>query len=188
MTSGGGAEAHAAGVPLSACPFEPGDPDGHLWRAEWIAAEAMARRRAGSFGVPAEQYRAMGLDPRSSEHDAAARVLDALHKWVTTDLAHAMAKFTDAVSTFVQSVDWQRMFVQSVDWQRIADALSDTTDPVDRAEALRAMRAEIASAGQAVRPRGLHKPCPRHGPVGPGGNCQRCQRDAARASARGHRR
>lgn len=57
-----GGQAHAEGHPMSACPWQPNDPEGMEWRTSWIRAESTLPPMAstGPLAVFAEAFNEFG--------------------------------------------------------------------------------------------------------------------------------
>lgn len=165
-----GAAAHAAGEPISACPYAPGDPAGAEWRADWIEAEATARTMSGTFGASDDDYHQAGLKPpqRTLSYDDVVKAFLGSGTPMGVVVGRATAHFFIApggqgiqvVSTpGIQGHHWIPLDAFLDEAQTLTDVFADLPDP------------SPAPAGPTAR----HRPCPRHGPT-TSGLCRACAR------------
>lgn len=122
-----GRRAHAAGQPLSASPYPPGDHSGEAkaWRRGWIDAEADRRAATGTFGTGRPLVRS-----RVAAREAAMDPLDRLQAEVapTSRLLGGLSPAQhQAVSEVVLALsDTGREVVRLLGdaWRRYADTVA----------------------------------------------------------------
>lgn len=77
-----GWQAHAAGRPIADCPWPPGDPAGHRWRADWITCEVRRREQAGTMRADTDAARAIAQADVDAQYPPGAAGVVALMREV----------------------------------------------------------------------------------------------------------
>lgn len=175
-----GQQAHAAGRAISECPYPPADPQGHEWRRQWIRAEALAQRTAGTFGASDQQYRAAGLTPPARLPDGRPMTSAQL---TPEQLAAITAAFAHLGETVRRAARQLAQAIAVLPWDALRQIRDDLADPFAR----HGVSIDNTAPPDPPRPTGRHRVCPRHGVKAMrSGNCLTCQRELNRRSL-GHR-
>lgn len=150
-----GAEAHAAGLPISACPFPPGDlsDEAHGWRAGWIESEVMRRAATNTLGASDDEYRAAGLNPPRRDNTGRPIASAQPSPWPNA-LAEVIAYAEATRKAWAKAA------------QQMADTLSTVHDQLTAAGVL---------DPPPPPPSQRHRSCPQHGPT-TAGMCRQCAR------------